>query len=112
MIDKIIDGWQKLERIYSVSYDLSIVGIYFIRVINKINPDLPDYNFFDSSLDNIFTSLFFIVYSAKLSLKFFENWKEVKETKKWSKKNLKTETVERFNLLTSLISMLSQKFDK
>jgi hypothetical protein len=110
MIDKILEwltkNWKELI-LFLMTW--SIGWYLFIRVINKINPDLPD-TISTVHWTIFFTSLFllFLPFVRKIELgKFLKIEKEVKETKD-EVKNLKTETVERFNLLTSSISMLSQ----
>lgn len=110
MIDKILDWLTKNWKEFILFLMTWSIGWYlFIRVIYKIDPDLPD-TISAVHWTIFFTSLFllFLPFVSKIELgKFLKIEKEVKETKN-EVKNLKTETVERFNLLTSSISMLSQ----
>lgn len=110
MKDKILDWLTKNWKEFILFIMTWSIGWYlFIRVICKINPDLPE-TISTVHWTIFFTSLFllFLPFVRKIELgKFLKIEKEVKETKD-EVKNLKTETVERFNLLTSSISMLSQ----
>ncbi|MES2727989.1 MAG: hypothetical protein V4643_12850 [Bacteroidota bacterium] len=105
-INWLIKNWKELI-LFLMTWG---IGLYlFIRVICKINPDLPN-TISTVHWTIFFTSLFllFLPFVRKIELgKFLKIEKEVKETKN-EVKNFKTEAVERFNLLTSSISMLSQ----
>ncbi len=101
-----------IENLKEITFFIMTWGIgwyFFIIIICKISPEnSSQINTFHWII--LFTSLFllFLPFVKKIEFgQFFKIEKEVKEAKT-EIKNLKSETVERFNLLTNTLTMLSQ----